>query len=279
MYLLGSLGTFSFGLLLVYTSWPSIVASLPFGVAMTSFLFGVMETKGLQSKLDVILNSTGQKLVVQLGGAIACCALTTGAIYLALERNNPDLELSINKQKSDPTYVYLARKNPVNKNGRDSMIHAGKLKFNDEFEEIQSKNVLDPVLVRIRDECHFETGLCAFSDNIFPVHINNIDKLQLGNSEIVNKVNICRGHSYLQEKTLLISSDPNLIELFKKTKKIPDKTYKVYIGDESNPSICPESKLKPPSPILLFDNEGTKARIPISQFSTYYAVDFGGSGH
>ena len=156
------------------------------------------------------------------------------------------------------------------------MIVVGKLNFVNEFEAIKGNegNVLDPILVRIRDDCNYRRGLCAFSDNIFPVHINNINNLQFAK---VNNVNICRGHSYLLNRTLLISSDKNLIESFKQNKIVPDKTYKVSIDEEINPSYCPDSNLTPPSPILFFGNPKKTSQLPISinKFSTYYAIDSG----
>lgn len=285
MYLLGSLGTFFLGLLLLYNSWLPLVVCLPFAASTTSFLFGVMEASSLQNKLDGVFTSTGQKLVVQLTGAAACFALTAGFAYWALDRDlrQKEIELGINKTKNDPTYIYLVPKNPINKDGDNWMIAVGKLNFSDELEAIKGNeknkegNVLNPILVKIRNDCNYGLGLCSISDSIFRVHINNIGNLKSTKSKAVNNVNICRGHNYLEKKTLLISSDPNLIESFKKnqSKNFPDKTYKVYINDESNPSICPGNNLAPPSPILLFGNEKTKTPIPISQFSKYYAIDLG----
>jgi hypothetical protein len=287
MYLLGSLGTFSLGLLLLYHSWVPLVVCFPFGASVTSFLFGVMETDRVQNKLDAVFTSPGVKVVAQLTGAVAVFGIVSAFSYLALDKElqRKEIELGISRAINDPTYIYLVAKNSIHRDGKGSMIVVGKLNFSDEFEAIKGNeknkegNVLNPILVKIRNECSYGGGLCSISDSIFPVHINNIGNLQSANLNAVNDVKICPGHSYLQKKTLLISSDLNLLKSFKKdeSKKFPDKSYKVRINDESNPAICPDSNLTPSSPILLFGNKKTKNPIPISRFSTYYAIDSGDS--
>jgi len=283
-YLFGSLGTFSLGLLLVYYYWPPLVVSLPFGAAVTSFLFGVMETDTVQNKLDGVFTSPRVKIVAQLTGAVAVFTLFSGFAYFALDKElqRRDTELSIDKGKNDPTYIYLVPKSSVNENGGNTRIFAGKINLSNEFEIIKGNdkndegNVLHPILVKIRNECAYQNGLCSISDSIFPVHINNTKNLKLTNLNTVNEVNICPGHDYLEKRTLLISSDLNLIKSFKKdqSKKFPDNSYRVRINERSSPAICPDSNLTPPSPILLFGNRGMN-KIPISQFSTYYAIDTG----
>lgn len=283
-YVIGSLSTFSLALLLLYYSWVPVVVCLPFGAAATSFLFGVMETDPVQNKLDAVFTSPGVKIIAQLTGAVAIFSVFSGFAYFALDKDlqRREIELGINQGMNDPTYIYLVPKNSIHKDGKGSMIVVGKINFSDEFEAIKGNekneegNVLHPILVKIRNECAYQNGLCSISDSIFPVHINNIDNLKLTKSNAVNEVNICPGHDYLEKRTLLISSNLNLIKSFKKdqSKKFPDKTYKVHINERSTPAICPDSNLTPPSPILLFGNKGMN-KIPISQFSKYYAIDTG----
>jgi len=283
MYLLGSLGTFSLGLLLLYHSWVPLVVCFPFGASVTSFLFGVMETDRVQNKLDAVFTSPGVKVVAQLTGAVAVFGIVSGFSYLALDKElqRKEIELGINRAINDPTYIYLVPKNSIHRDGAGSMIVVGKINFSDEFEAIKGNeknkdgNVLNPILVKIRNECDYGNGLCSISDSIFPVHINNTGKLKSAKFNDVNDVDVCPGHNYLEGKNLLISSDLNSIKLVQKdpSKKLPDQAYQVRVNNESGRSVCPDSKLTPPSPILLFGKIGMN-RIPIGNFSTYYAIEY-----
>jgi hypothetical protein len=133
----------------------------------------------------------------------------------------------------------------------------------------------NPLLTQIRDECSQKDGLCAFTEEVFPVSIYNSGKLKINS---VNSASVCAGHRYLEGMTLLISPDKSLLKSIKKNddpgKK--SKTYQVQVEDYY--PECPPSDS--PYPRLLFDVKSIKdakekgKKITRNGFKLYYALDY-----
>lgn len=131
----------------------------------------------------------------------------------------------------------------------------GRLNLSSTLEELYSADPLDPVLVKIRNQCENRKGLCALPDRWFRVKIDTNSRL---NHDLKpREVSVCAGakenigHDYLK-------TDPATFIMFSKIKGSVSSDPKVDFGNAGN---LPDPNDQINEKITKLDNENTLIKV------------------